>query len=203
MTKVIITGFVPFHIFSQNPAQAVAEHLGKRSDIDVVPIVLPVEYGRAREILQRALRKRSPDLVISFGLNGKISHIALEEIAVNIRGSDIPDNTGNVRTGDPILEDGPLAYRSNLPIVEIKEKLLSERIPVKVSYSAGVYLCNEIFYTVMQWCQESGSKGGFVHVPMATEYIPDDPEMTKMPNISLADLKRAADMILDISAGLR
>ncbi|MCK5773083.1 MAG: pyroglutamyl-peptidase I [Thermoplasmata archaeon] len=203
MKKVIITGFVPFHIFSQNPAQAVAEHLGKRSDIDVVPIVLPVEYGRAREILLTALKKRSPDLVISFGLNGKISHIALEEIAVNIRGSDIPDNTGIVRMGDPISEDGPVAYRSRLPIARIKKRLLSEGIPVKVSYSAGVYLCNEIFYTVMQWCQESGAKGGFVHVPMATEYLTDDPKMTRMPNMYLVDLKRAADMILDISVGIR
>ena len=203
MTKAIITGFVPFHIFPQNPAQAIAEHLGKRSDIDVMPIVLPVEYGKAREILLTALRGGSPDLVISFGLNGKISHIALEEIAVNIRGSDIPDNTGNVRIGDPISKDGPLAYRSNLPLVGIKEKLLSERIPVKVSYSAGVYLCNEIFYTVMQWCEQSGAKGGFVHIPMATEYVPDDPKMITMPQMPLADLMRAADVILDISAGLR
>ncbi len=199
MTKAIITGFVPFHIFPQNPAQAVAEHLGKRLDIDVVPIVLPVEYGTAREILQTALREVSPDLVLSFGLNSKISHIALEEIAANIRGSDIPDNTGNVRMGESISRNGPVAYRSNLPIAGILEKLRSESIPVKVSYSAGVYLCNEIFYTVMQWCEESEAKGGFVHVPMATEYITDDPKMIKMPHMPLADLKRAAGMILDVS----
>ncbi len=203
MTKAIITGFVPFHIFPKNPAQAIAEHLGKRSDIDVEAIVLPVEYGRAREILRTALKKTSPELVISFGLNGKISHIALEEIAVNIGGSDIPDNAGKVRMGEPISEDGPVAYRSSLPIADILETLRSERIPVKSSYSAGVYLCNEIFYTVMQWCKESGSKGGFVHVPMATEYITDDPEMITMPHMSLTDLKRAADLILDLSAGLR
>ncbi len=203
MAKAIITGFVPFHIFPQNPAQAVAEHLGKRLDIDVVPIVLPVEYGKAREILLTALREVSPDLVLSFGLNGKISHIALEEIAVNIRGSDIPDNSGMQHFGGPISRNGPVAYRSSLPIAGILEKLLSERIPVKVSYSAGVYLCNEIFYTVMQWCEESGAKGGFVHVPMATEYLPDDPKMITMPHMSLTDMNRAADVILDISAGLR
>ena len=203
MAKAIITGFVPFHIFPQNPAQAVAEHLGKRLDIDVVPIVLPVEYGTAREILLTALREGSPDLVLSFGLNSKISHIALEEIAVNIRGSDIPDNSGIQHFGEPISRNGQLAYRSSLPIAGILEKLRSERIPVKASYSAGVYLCNEIFYTVMQWCQESGAKGGFVHVPMATEYLPDDQKTITMPHMPLADLKRAAGMILDVSAGLR
>ena len=111
MTKAIITGFVPFHIFPQNPAQAIAEHLGKRLDIDVEPIVLPVEYGKARELLLTALREGSPDLVLSSGLNGKISHIAIEEIAVNIRGSDIPDNTGKQHFGEPISKNGPLAYR--------------------------------------------------------------------------------------------
>ncbi len=203
MTKAIITGFVPFHIFSRNPAQTIAEHLGKRLDIEVLSIILPVEYGKARGILRTAFREESPDLVISFGLNGKISHIALEEIAVNIRGSDIPDNTGKLQKGEPISEDGTLAYRSSLPIVGIREKLRSERIPVKISYSAGVYLCNEIFYTVMQWCEESGAKGGFIHVPMAMEYIAEDPKMITVPHMSLTDLKRAADMILDLSAGLR
>ncbi len=203
MTKTIITGFVPFHIFSQNPAQTIAEHLGKRSDIDVVSIILPVEYGRARGILQAALREVSPDLVISFGLNGKIPHIALEEIAVNIRGSDIPDNTGKLRIGEPISKGDPLAFRSSLPILNIQEKLRSERIPVKVSYSAGGFLCTEIFYTVMQGCEESGAKGGFIHVPMAMEYIVDDPKMITIPHMSLTDMKRAADVILNVSAGLR
>ncbi len=43
-------------------------------------------------------------------------------------------------------------------------------IPASVSHSAGTYVCNHVFYGLMQSLKRRpGTRGGFVHVPFLPE----------------------------------
>jgi pyroglutamyl-peptidase len=194
--KLLITGFGPFDKFDTNPAQIIAERISER-DPDIDRIILPVVYGEAKNVLEKELHERKPDAVISLGLNAKIGWIDLEEVAVNIRASEIADNSGKVLSDEPIVRNGSLAYRTLLPTSRIRDRLRKEGIPAKHSYSAGVYLCNEVFYTEMAWAAENGKKAGFIHIPLATEIIADRNEFYKFPHMSLDMIERACRIAVD------
>lgn len=194
--KVLITGFGPFDRFSSNPAEIIVKRIADRN-VDVEHAVLPVVYGEARTALIEEMAIRDPDAVISLGLNANIGCINLEEIALNIRASEVPDNSGKVLSDEPIVPGGKLAYRTKLPTPSIKERLRGEGIPAKHSYSAGVYLCNEVFYTEMVWAYEKERIAGFIHIPMATHLIADKIDMYRTPHMSIDMIERACQIIMD------
>lgn len=193
--KTLVTGFGPFDVFSFNPSEKIAEHLSKRNNVD--HRILPVEYGSSSADLLKHLEEFDPDVVLSFGLNGTIGHIAVEEIAVNLRASEVADNSGKIKDDEMISNDGPLALRSLLPVGKIVDVLRNSSIPARRSYSAGVYICNEVFYTSLEWAVENRRLAGFIHVPMATEMIAGDPRSYRIPHMSLEDLFKAGELILD------
>ena len=195
MKKILVTGFGPFDRFFLNPSDEIARALSEDND-NVVHRTLPVVFGEGRRSLLGALEVTRPEIVICFGLNGNIGHIALEEIAINITSSEIADTSGNIPEDGIISGEGPLAYRTRLPTREIMEKLRKTGIPARRSYSAGTYLCNEVFYTLMEWCNRNDSRGGFVHVPMATEMIATDIRMYSTSHMSMDLLKKAGRIIL-------
>jgi len=194
--KILITGFGPFDRFPINPAQVAAERIAE-NDPDVECFILPVVYGEAREVLHRELRERDPDAVVSLGLSANIGCINLEEIAVNIRASEVADNSGRILSDEPIIEGGALAYRTSLPTSQIKERLIQEGIPAKHSYSAGVYLCNEVFYTEMEWARSNNKIAGFIHIPLATSMIADRIEIYRFQHMSMDTIIEACEIIME------
>jgi pyroglutamyl-peptidase len=187
--KILVTGFGPFDRFSSNPSEEIARALAVEND-DVTAAILPVIYGSAGKALLDHLEENDPDLVLCFGLNGNIPFISPEEIALNLRSSEVPDTSGRTIEDQAITSEGPLAYRTRLPVIDIRDQLRKKSIPARLSYSAGTYICNEVFYTLMTWCEKRERKGGFIHVPMASEMIADDPRSYSTPHMSM-------EMILD------
>lgn len=191
---MLLTGFGPFDIFPTNPSGALAEALSK--EFGCRWEILPVVFGSSSGLLLEILDEYLPDLVISFGLNGGISHIALEQIALNIRYSEIPDNEGKMFDPSSIVEGGPLAYRSRLPLDRILLRMRASGIPSRMSFSAGTYICNEVFYTLMEYCRETGAKGGFIHVPMASDMISDNPRLMAGPHMGMQTMIEAGRIAL-------
>ncbi len=194
--KVLVTGFGPFDRFGTNPTEELVRYLAASRD-DIHCLVLPVVYGKASEELMTALEHRKPDLTVSFGLNPTIGHIALEELAVNLRASEVPDTSGRTVSEEPIDPKGPLALRSLLPLRRMMTRLREEGIPCKLSYSAGVYLCNEVFYTLTRWCMENGKIGGFVHIPLSSELVATDRTLSGSSSLPAGTLAKAGSIILD------
>lgn len=196
--KILITGFGPFNSFSFNPSEVLAKSLSEENE-DVESRILPVIYGQGGKALLDSLEEFDPDLIICFGLNGNISHIALEEVALNLRSSEIPDSSGRIFEDQPITTEGQLAYRTELPVIRIRKELRKKGIPAKLSYCAGTYLCNEVFYTLMTWCSHHSKRGGFIHIPMASELIADDPKSYSIPHMSMEMILQAGRIILAVS----
>jgi pyroglutamyl-peptidase len=177
--RVLLSAFEPFGGTDRNPSQDVVRELTeragrgqliaqrKRNCVVLVPVLLPVEFATAGQILTQAASERSPDLVISVGLAAGTDTIRLERVGLNLRDARIPDNAGAQPVDQPITADGENALFSTLRLKAAGQRIAEANIPVSLSLSAGSYVCNDLLYTVLHHLrsQESGARAGFVHVP--------------------------------------
>lgn len=170
--KILVTGFEPFDGASINPAlEAVRRLPGTVAGAEVVKAELPVVFGRDREVLAAAVAEHRPDVVVCIGQAGGRTHVTPEFVGINYAHARIPDNDGNQPLAQPIVEGGPDAYFTKLPVHAMVERMRAAGIPAAVSYTAGTFCCNEMLYAVLHLCATAypAMRGGFIHVPYATE----------------------------------
>ena len=163
--SVLVTGFEPFGEHATNPSALLAKSFDG--------VVLPVSYARAADALRAAIDDAEPDVVLCFGLADDREKISVERFAHNLDEASTTDNDDAPGSGREIDPAGPLAFRSTLPVDDIVAALEAEGIPAEVSRDAGGYLCNHVFYVLMQTLDPKRI-GGFVHVPPASVLPPDD-----------------------------
>ncbi|MGC8596950.1 MAG: pyroglutamyl-peptidase I [Thermocladium sp.] len=173
MVKILITGFEPFGGDDENPTRLIARNINGRviNGAELVGLVLPVSYSRAKAMLLDALRNERPDVYIGMGLAPGNSIINVEKFALNIANGK--DNDEYYADDEAIIKDGPLAYISTLPIKPIVSKLRDVGIPARESYHAGTYLCNYVMYLGLHYSSTLGipTMSGFIHFPYNSEYI--------------------------------
>jgi len=192
----MITGFEPFDKEKINPSQELLTFGGiNQTNFEICKLLLPVTVKEAGNLITKLINEQKPDYLISFGLNGKISHIALERVAINMVDARIPDNNGEQPKDMIIKEDGPVAYWSTLPLRTMEKKLKEAGIPAKISYSAGTYICNYVMYSALHFIKEKGlnTKAGFIHIPFLPEQCVEHPERSSM---DLQTLKTMFDTVI-------
>lgn len=165
---VLLTGFAPFGGETVNPSwEAVAALDGCRiRGHRVVARPLPVTFGESLKTLRAALWETSPSLVLCIGQAGGRAQLSLERVAINVDDARIPDNLGQQPVDTPIVEGGPAAYFSTLPIKAMMAGLRKAGFPAEISQSAGTYVCNHVFYGLMHALRNKRSvRGGFIHIP--------------------------------------
>ena len=97
----------------------------------------------------------------------------MERIAINCDDARIPDNAGNAPVDRPVVDGGPAAYFSTLPVKAALAALLAAGIPAEVSQTAGTYVCNHLFYGLMHALRlRPGTRGGFVMFPTSPAQLP-------------------------------
>ena len=178
--KILFTAFEPFNGGTINPSQLVMEQLEAPADIELIKVLLPVEFKATTNILKQLLQEHRPDVVISLGQAGNRPEICVERVAVNldcVRSSDgareIADNAGDKPVDVPIASDGPAAYFSTLPVWELVAAIKTKGVAGAASYSAGTYVCNHVMYTVLHETAKKypSMKAGFIHVPFLPEQM--------------------------------
>jgi pyroglutamyl-peptidase len=183
----MLTAFEPFAGETINPSlEAARQMLGVEFPGTVLNLLeLPVERYGAVEIALDGLRDLRPDVVVMLGVAIERFRITPERVAINVDDFRIPDSAGNQPAGEPIIDGGPVGYFSTLPIRAIVNRLLKAHIPSTISSSAGTYLCNRLFYSVMHQIAVEGlpTAAGFIHVPyqheMALGRFPDIPSLAR------------------------
>ena len=174
---ILATGFSVFPGAPENPtAWAIGELERMRWQPDgamLVTRVLPVRYDIWNEMDSLLARER-PDAVVAFGLSAKATGFTLEAVARNQLGLGRPDAAGAFAHSERLSEGGAVTYASSLPLMEIKEALAKGDLLVAPSDEAGDYVCNLLFYRLMQHIAEAGSPriAGFVHVPYLEDQLP-------------------------------
>ena len=195
--KTLITGFEPFGEHNLNPSQLLIQTLPDQlQDVELLKTILPVHHQKASQQLLHLIIDQEPDAVISFGLAAGRAKISLERVALNLLDYTIADNVGVTIQNQPVVEDGPAAYFSTLPLQSMLSALNNASIPAEVSLTAGAYLCNQVFYSLMHTIntRQLPILGGFIHLPA----LPDQAAKSKqtMPSMSFELILQAAEIII-------
>jgi pyroglutamyl-peptidase len=201
MKKLLLTAFEPFAGETINPSFEVAKALESVAfaGASVQILRLPVDRFQAIELGLKRIGEASPDLVILLGEGSRRFRINPERVAINVDDFRIPDNQGHQPKGEPISKDGPAAYFSTLPIYRMVDRLIAAKIPSAISNTAGTYLCNRLFYSVMHFItlEKLPAKAGFIHLPYIHEQTIEKP--LDYPSLSLATTIEAVKIAIEVS----
>ena len=196
--KILVTGFQPFGGESMNPAwEAVSRLPDTIGDATVTKVEVPVVFGRGPEAVERAVEEVEPDLVLCVGQAGGRAKITPEVVGINYADARIPDNDGCQPVAERIVDGGPDAYFATLPVKAMVQAMQEAGVPAEVSYTAGTYVCNDVMYSLLHTLatRHPGVRGGFLHVPYATEQATHLPAST--PSMSVDDMARGIAVALE------
>lgn len=188
--RVFISGFGPFGDHEINPTSLLIDAL-KNGEISypdellIEAVTLPVSFEHSYDVLKKMSDSFNPDVMIAMGLGPDREAIELELMAQNKIHAQIRDNLGEKPEHQVINPKGPSSYLSTLPLAGMEGILKKNGVPVKISNNAGTFVCNYIFYRMMEDNQETERLCGFIHFPPFKEGLSVDAQ------------KRALQLILD------
>jgi len=193
--RILLTAFGPFGEHAANASLEAARRVASEGlpGAEIEVLELPVAAGAADEAVLEALARFRPDAVVMTGLNEHAETVRPERVAINVDDFRIPDSAGGQPCDRPVVEGGPAAYFSTLPLRRMLAALEAAGVPAELSNSAGTYVCNHVFYAVRHHIESAGvgCSAGFVHVPQMREAAPAD-----KPSMPLDDIVRGLRAVI-------
>jgi pyroglutamyl-peptidase len=174
MASVLLTAFEPYDRWKTNASWLALVQL--THDLPPEPAVTtrlyPVDFAEVKRRLSEDLTANY-DYAIHLGQAPGSSHVRLEAIGINVGGS----SSHPLEQHQPLTDDGPVAYRSPLPLGDWAVKLRRAGVPAQVSYHAGTYLCNATLYLTSYLAERFSLKTqvAFVHLPLDISQIVNEP----------------------------
>jgi pyroglutamyl-peptidase len=155
----------------------------------------PVNLPGLKEKLSQDLM-RPYEAIIHLGQSPGASSIKLEAIAINAAGC--VEDRGDELT--EIIPNGPVGFRSNMPLARWASILRNDNIPSSISYHAGTYLCNAAMYLSHHYLHANGQNDrpcqvAFVHLPLATEQVAHQSQ--SLPSLPVTVLARAIRLLVE------
>lgn len=188
MKNLLITGFDSFGGDSINSSWESVKLLPEQiGEYQLTKLKIPTVFGEASQNVLSVANKIHPDMILCVGQAGGRSDITIEVIAINLREARIPDNVGNQPTNSPVLNNGPAAYFTTVPVRKMVEAITEKGIPSALSYSAGAFVCNDTLYTLLHFYDETSTQVGFIHVP----YLPEQVKENTVPSLTLNQIVEA------------
>lgn len=169
MLKVLVTGFEPFGTYIENSSWATAQQVVAQGvqGVELFLRMLPVSFERVASALREAVEETHPDLIVMLGQAALSEKVRLERIAINLMDAKSADNDGMVPDEAPIYPNAPAALFTKLPIKKLCAFMVEQGLPVVVSNSCGLFVCNRLYYEALRLCEHTPSmKAIFVHLPL-------------------------------------
>lgn len=181
MTRVLITAFEPYDRWTANSSWLTLMQL--THDFPSEPVLTtrlyPVDFAAVKARLAKDLEQNF-DYAIHLGQAPGSTRIQLESYAINVGGSSL-QAPESFRT---LVDDGPVAYRSPLPLGNWALMLREAQIPAEISYHAGTFLCNATLYFSCYLAEQMALKtrSAFVHLPLdVTQAAAQDQHLAALP----------------------
>ncbi len=200
---ILLTGFEPFGGEKVNPSILACRRLeGKKySNYTVKVEEIPLRFAEICGTLEGHIQRHKPSAIVCTGQGGG-SWLSLERIAINVADvTRIAYNCGEKPRDAALVEGGPDAYFTHLPIRRLLDRVREGGVPAEISNSAGAFGCNQIFYHLMDYVAREGLAipAGFIHVPKLPEQVLDKRE----PHMSLDLIARGLEIVVeDVAATL-
>lgn len=196
--KLLVTGFDPFGGETRNPAREAVLALPDRiGGWELTKLEVPTVFGLAADTVLQAAEDLVPDAILCVGQAGGRAAITPEMVAINLRDASIPDNAGNRPVNVPVAEDGPAAYFTTLPVHAMTAAIRDAGIPGALSYSAGVFVCNDLLYTLLHRYHDTAVRVGFIHIP----YLPEQAR-AGVPSLPLEKAVRGLTAAIEVLGGI-
>lgn len=198
--KALVTGFEPFDRDTINPSGEAVKLLKKRiGGVVVHTAELPCSFAHSAGLLRAEIDKVKPDIVLCTGLAGGRAELCLERVAINVQDARIRDNDGKQPIDKPVVKGGPAAHFTTLPIKACVAAMRKAGLPAVVSNTAGTFVCNHIFYALMDIAAAHPApiKAGFLHVPYAPQQAA---RLGAVPSMAIEDIARGIEIIVATSA---
>ncbi len=195
MTCVLLTGFDAFGGALVNASWLAVKQLDRQcvAGHRIVAAQLPTVFDESQKVLADLMRRHLPTLVIVVGQAGGRQALSLERLAVNVNDARLPDNAGQQPIDTPIVQNGPAAYFTGLPVRAMLQALQQAGIAAELSDTAGTFVCNHVFYRLMHGLAKQRkvprTRGGFIHLP----YLPEQ----GTPCVPLADMMRGLRLVVE------
>ena len=163
MKQTLISSFGAFLTVQINPTRELGQELGRLPSCNLVE--LPVQFGESYRLLRSEIFNTEPHTLIMLGVAGDRNHICLETVGLNWVQSRGPDAAGLRPSSGVIVPGADLAIMTQIQIENILNQLSAEsRKYVRQSFSAGTYVCNDLYFRVLN-DQELTCQKIFIHVP--------------------------------------
>ncbi len=164
-----MTAFEPFDNRNANSSLEIMSKFCQSDKSDVLTkIILPVVYQQD-EIIQLIKNYDKYDLVVNLGEAANRKRISLEAVALNVMNADISDNHGVFKHSEAIIPGSNAAYVTEIDLKKITNSINSNKI--EVSYHAGTYICNLVYYRGLHIQSELSlnTKVIFIHFPLLND----------------------------------
>ena len=202
--KILVTGFDPFGGEAVNPS---IETVNRLPDViagaKIIKLEIPTSCHRSLQVIEKAIVRYDPDVVLSIGQAGGRADITVERIGINVDDYDIPDNDGSRPVDEPVAADGPDAYFVTVPIKAMVRRIREKGIPASISNTAGTFVCNHVIYEVCHLIASGypGKRSGFIHIPYLPRQVIDKKNMPSMPlNMTVEAVTAAIEAIVEAKA---
>lgn len=197
MLTLLLTGFEPFDKEKINPSWELVKAFDKQTieGYQIVAVCLPCVFGESLTVLQANIQQYQPEIVLSLGQAGGRVAITPEFVAINYDDARIPDNIGKQPIGHTIIDRAPTAYFSTLPVKAMVQAMIKQGIPASVSYTAGTFVCNHVFFGLQHFAKQFGiKKSGFIHIP----YLPEQAcSHAGQPSMAMLTLTAALQTMIE------
>ncbi|MFQ6830235.1 MAG: pyroglutamyl-peptidase I [Acutalibacter sp.] len=166
---LLITGFEPFQQGTINPSwEAVALLPETIGPWRLEKLRLPVVFGKAADLAIARAQQLCPQAILAVGQAGGRGAVTPELVAINTRDAAIPDNEGNAFQGQPVVPGGGDGYFATALCARWSRRR-PPGVSCKLSYTAGAYVCNDLFYRLLHQYRGTGVLVDFIHVPFLPE----------------------------------
>jgi pyroglutamyl-peptidase len=193
MATVLITAFEPYERWPTNASWLTLVHLTQSLPPapEVTTRLLPVDFERVKSLLAEELAA-DYDYALHLGQAPGRARIELEAVALNVA------RNHDSQSDRQLCDDGPLSYRTSLPLYEWASRIRAVGIPAEVSFHAGTFLCNAAMYMTHYYVERMGlrTQAAFVHLPLDTSQVTG--ESGEMPSLPAVLSAGAIRIILEL-----
>ena len=168
---VLVTAFGPFGGRALNASSLVLLELRKTLP-EIRTRILPVDAVLAPSRLRQAILQIRPSALIMLGEAGGSTSIRLETTAWNEKDFRIPDIAGRMPAALPVRAGASASMASTLPLQNIHDRMEKAGHPVSFSNDPGRYLCNQLFFTALDFLETNAMPipAGFIHLPLESDF---------------------------------
>ena len=145
--RLLIYAFKPYGPYRNNISEQLIQALPGHQNIQKRVFKVEFDY----QMFYSAFEELSPDIIIGMGQHPRARKIRIERKASN-----------TMKRADGTIQ----AIKVGAPLARFSNVKLANTPITTVTYNAGTYVCNYSMYVMGEYSLATGTRFGFLHLPM-------------------------------------